>query len=83
MDIAEIAFLADQYKPGFPVSDAAVQLDGGQAALFYFQSVENIKITPLIALLRGVAFVVLGLCIFPWVWKETGVWLTITFGKCR
>ena len=49
--------------------------------MYYFQSVENIKITTLIALLRGVAFVVLGLCIFPWVWKETGVWLTITFAE--
>lgn len=49
--------------------------------MYYFQSVESIKITTLIALSRGIIFIVIGLLIFPPLFADTGVWLTITFAE--
>lgn len=49
--------------------------------MYYFQSVESIKVTMTIAILRGLIFVLVGLAIFPTIMGETGVWLTITFAE--
>lgn len=49
--------------------------------MYYFQSVESIKVTTLIALLRGLVFILIGLAILPKLLGETGVWLTISFAE--
>ena len=49
--------------------------------MYYFQSVESIKVTTRIALMRGLIFVLLGLAVFPKLLGELGVWLTITFAE--
>lgn len=49
--------------------------------MYFFQSVESIKVTALIAILRGVIFIMIGLLILPYIWGELGVWLTITFAE--
>ena len=49
--------------------------------MYYFQSAESIKVTTLIALLRGLVFILIGLAIFPKLLGEAGVWLTITFAE--
>lgn len=49
--------------------------------MYYFQSVENIKATTIIALLRGIVLVAVGLGIFPAILGITGVWITITFAE--
>lgn len=49
--------------------------------MYYFQSVENIKTATLVALLRGIALVAVGLLVFPPFMAETGVWITVTFAE--
>lgn len=49
--------------------------------MYYFQSVESIKVTTMIALMRGLIFILLGLAVFPGLLGETGVWITITFAE--
>ena len=49
--------------------------------MYYFQSVESIKVTTMIALMRGLIFILLGLAVFPKFLGELGVWLTITFAE--
>lgn len=49
--------------------------------MYYFQSVENLKITTIIALSRGIIFIVIGLAIFPAIFGQVGVWITITFAE--
>lgn len=49
--------------------------------MYYFQSVESIKITTMIALSRGLVFIVIGLLVFPAIFGEVGVWITITFAE--
>lgn len=49
--------------------------------MYYFQSVESIKVTTMIALMRGLIFILLGLAVFPKLLGELGVWLTITFAE--
>lgn len=49
--------------------------------MYYFQSVESMKVSTMIALMRGVIFIVVGLLIFPFLFQEIGVWLTITFAE--
>lgn len=49
--------------------------------MYYFQSVESIRLTTLIAISRGFVFIVVGLLIFPFLLQETGIWLTITFAE--
>lgn len=49
--------------------------------MYYFQSVENIKITTLIAFSRGIIFIMIGLLIFPSLFGEVGVWITISFAE--
>ena len=49
--------------------------------MYYFQSVESSKVTMLIAILRGLIFVLIGLFIFPNFLGELGVWITIIFSE--
>ena len=49
--------------------------------MYYFQSVESTKVTMLIAILRGLIFVLIGLFIFPNFLGELGVWITIIFSE--
>lgn len=49
--------------------------------MYYFQSLENLKITTMIALSRGIVFITIGLMIFPAIWGETGVWITAIFAE--
>lgn len=49
--------------------------------MYFFQSVESIKVTVLIAMLRGVIFILVGLLILPRFFGELGVWMTITFAE--
>lgn len=49
--------------------------------MYYFQSAENIRLTMFIALLRGFVLIAAGLCIFPPLLGENGIWLTITFAE--
>lgn len=49
--------------------------------MYYFQSVESIKITTMIALSRGLVFIIIGLLVFPSIFGEVGVWITITFAE--
>lgn len=49
--------------------------------MYFFQSVENIRATTAIALLRGMILVFVGLLVFPALFGVTGVWLTITFAE--
>lgn len=51
------------------------------AFMYYFQSVENVKMTIFIALSRGFFLIILGLLIFPAILGENGVWLTISFAE--
>lgn len=51
------------------------------AFMYYFQSVENVKLTIFIAISRGFVFILLGLFIFPVLFGENGVWLTISFAE--
>ena len=48
---------------------------------YYYQAVERTQIAMVISLLRGFLFVLLGLLVFPSLWGEAGVWLTITFAE--
>lgn len=49
--------------------------------MYYFQSVESTKVTMLIAILRGLVFVLIGLFTFPKFLGELGVWITIIFSE--
>ncbi|MEG0693080.1 MAG: MATE family efflux transporter [Oscillospiraceae bacterium] len=49
--------------------------------MYYFQSVENMKVASLIAILRGFILIAVGLLIFPIFFGEAGVWITITFAE--
>lgn len=49
--------------------------------MYYFQSVENMKVASLIAIMRGFILIAVGLLIFPVFWGETGVWISITFAE--
>ena len=49
--------------------------------MYYFQSVENMKVASLIAILRGFILITVGLLIFPVFFGEVGVWITITFAE--
>ena len=49
--------------------------------MYYFQSVESIKVTTMIALMRGMIFILQRLAVFPKFLGELGVWLTITFAE--
>lgn len=49
--------------------------------MYYFQSVENIKATTVIAFLRGIVLVAVGLAVFPALLGVTGVWITISFAE--
>lgn len=49
--------------------------------MYYFQSLENLKTTSLIALCRGIIFISIGLIIFPPLFGEVGVWITAGFAE--
>lgn len=49
--------------------------------MYYFQSSENSKLATLISGLRGIVFVIIGLLIFSPIFKDTGVWITLTFAE--
>ncbi len=50
--------------------------------MYYFQSLERVKYTSLIAILRGVVFISGALLLFSTLWGETGVWLALFAAEC-
>lgn len=49
--------------------------------MYYFQSIEKIRLTIIVSICRGFLFIVVGLAIFPFLLQETGVWITVTFAE--
>lgn len=49
--------------------------------LYYFQAIERGKIAIVLALCKGVIFVIIGMLLFLWLFQMDGIWWCITFAE--
>ena len=49
--------------------------------MYYFQSVESGRLATVLAIAKGVVFILIGLLLLYVLLGETGIWLTVTFAE--